>query len=143
MSEGATVSHVLLLDLVDDAELIAAYREWHRPGGPPSAVTRQILASGIVAMTIWQTGDRLVMLMETTPDFDPVAKAERDGHDADVQAWERMMDKFQKRLPFAPPDVKWVPANRIYDLATQTPADEPTFRNRPVSPTHRVIGATE
>lgn len=119
MSDAATISRVLLLDLVNDADLIAAYRDWHRPGGPPAAVTRSIREAGIVEMTIWQAGDRLVMLIETTADYDPAAKAQRDAKDSEVRGWETMMDRFQKRLPFASEGTKWVAAERIYALSEQ------------------------
>jgi len=111
--------HVLVLDLVDDEEAIAAYRAWHRPGGPPLAVTRAIRESGIASMEIWHVGDRLVMVMETTPAYDPVASAERNAQDPDIRAWETLMDRFQRRLPFAQAGQKWVPAERIYDLDAQ------------------------
>jgi len=111
--------HVFVLDLVDDAEAIAAYRAWHRPGGPPPAVTRAIRESGIASMEIWQVGDRLVMVMVTTPAYDPVASAERNALDPDIRAWETLMDRFQRRLPFAQAGQKWVPAERIYDLDAQ------------------------
>jgi L-rhamnose mutarotase len=111
--------HVLLLDLNDDPEAIAAYRHWHRPGGPPAAVIRSIRAAGIEAMDIWQAGDRLVMVMETGPDFDPDTKRAGDAADPDVQAWEALMDGFQRRLAFAEPGVKWVPTERIFALADQ------------------------
>eukprot|EP01037_Dinobryon_pediforme_P032896 gene32896-38090_t len=93
--------HVLVLDLHDDPEAIAAYRHWHRPGGPPAAVTRAIRADGIASLEIWHVGDRLVMLMETPPDLAPAAKAVRDTVDPEIQAWETLMDRFQRRLPFA------------------------------------------
>jgi len=111
--------HVLVLDLQDDPEAIAAYRHWHRPGGPPEAVTRAIRASGVAALDIWQVGDRLVMVMETTPEFDPVANAARDAADPEVQAWEVLMDRFQRRLPFARDGEKWVEAEQIYSLDDQ------------------------
>jgi L-rhamnose mutarotase len=111
--------HVLLLDLKDEAEAIAAYRHWHRPGGPPAAVTRSIRAGGVAALDIWQVGNRLVMVIETTPDHDPVANAARDAADAEVQAWETLMDTFQQRLPFASAGQKWVPADHIYSLDDQ------------------------
>ena len=111
---------ILLLDLDNDPEAIAAYRAWHRPGGPPAAVTRSIREAGIIAMDIWLAGDRLVMVMETEPGFDAAAKARRDADDPDVRAWETLMDKYQRRLAFAPPGVKWVEAERIYALAEQS-----------------------
>ena len=111
--------HVLILDLVDDAAAVAAYRDWHRPGGPPAAATQAIRASGVASMEIWQVGDRLVMIMETTPAYDPAASARRNAQDPDVRAWEALMDQFQRRLPFAETGEKWVPAQRIYELAAQ------------------------
>src|SRR5207244_12565139 len=116
---GDTMRHVLLLDLVDDAALIAAYRDWHRPGGPPAPVTRAIRECGIASMEIWQVADRLVMVMETTADYDLAAHARRNVEDADVRAWETLMDRFQRRLPFATGGEKWVAAERIFDLAAQ------------------------
>lgn len=111
--------HCLLLDLVDDADLIAEYRRWHAPGGPPAAVNASIRGADIREMEIWQAGDRLVMIMEAGPAFDPAAKAAGDASDPDVQAWETLMNKFQKRLPFAPDGVKWVAAEQIYALSQQ------------------------
>ena len=70
-------------------------------------------------MEIWHAGDRLVMVMETTAAYDPTASAEQAAQDPDVRAWETLMDKFQRRLPFAQTGVKWVETERIYDLAAQ------------------------
>lgn len=111
--------HCLFLDLVDDAELICEYRRWHEPGGPPAAVNRSIREAGILEMEIWNVGNRLVMIMETTAEFDAGAKARRDASDPDVQAWERLMDRLQRRLAFAPAGTKWVAAERIYALSEQ------------------------
>lgn len=111
--------HCLFLDLVDDAELIAEYRRWHAPGAPPAALNRSIRDAGILEMQIWQVGNRLAMIMETAPGFDAVAKASRDAADPHVQAWEKLMDRFQQRLAFASCGEKWVAAERIYALSEQ------------------------
>ena len=110
---------VLILDLKDDPELIAAYEAYHRPGGAPGPIVRSIQASGIEEMEIFRCGNRLVMLMETGPGFDPQAKAAADAADPDVSAWEKLMDLYQQRLPWAPPGVKWLEAERIYALSEQ------------------------
>lgn len=111
--------HCLILDLKDDPAVIAAYRAWHAPGGPPAAITRSIRSAGIVEMEIFLSGNRLVMLMEVTPAFDPKAKAAADAADADVRAWETLMNGFQQPVPWAPPGTKWLPAERIYALSEQ------------------------
>ncbi|HEV2440878.1 MAG TPA: L-rhamnose mutarotase [Steroidobacteraceae bacterium] len=107
------------LDLKDDPELIERYRWWHRPGGPPAAVTRGLRAADIREIEIWLRGSRLFMLLEAGPNYDPAAKAARDAQDPDVLAWERLMWELQQPLPGAAPGEKWVPAERIYVLSEQ------------------------
>src|ERR1700712_2205832 len=111
--------HCLFLDLVDDAELIAAYRHWHRPGGVPAAIAASIRAAGIEEMEIFQRDDRMVMIMRTGPSFDPVAKAAADAGNPEVVAWETLMSKFQKPLPSARPGEKWLAGTRIFALSEQ------------------------
>ena len=115
---------VLILDLKDDAELIAAYEAYHRPGGVPEAILHSIRASGIEEMQIFRSGNRLVMLMETGPGFDPQAKAAADAADPAVIAWEELMDRYQQRLPWAPAGVKWLEADRIFALSEQSGAEQ-------------------
>jgi L-rhamnose mutarotase len=110
---------VLILDLKDDPALIAAYEAHHRPGGVPEAVVRSIRATGIEEMEIHRSGHRLVMVMETAEHFDPDAKTAADAADAAVIAWEALMDRFQQRLPWAPPGAKWLEAERIFALSEQ------------------------
>ena len=114
-----TRRHVLLLDIVDDADSIARYEAWHAAGALPQAIGRSIRAAGIVAMEIYRAGDRLVMVMETTLGFDPVAKAAADAADPDVQAWEALMGTVQRPIPAAAPGQKWVAATPIFSLADQ------------------------
>jgi L-rhamnose mutarotase len=110
---------ILLLDLQDDADLIARYEAWHRLGAVPEAVVKSIRSAGILAMDIHRSGNRLVMVMETGPGFDPQAKAAADAADPEVQAWEELMSGFQQALPWAAPGEKWVAANRIFSLDEQ------------------------
>jgi L-rhamnose mutarotase len=107
------------LDLKDDPALIARYRRWHAPGGPPDAVNRSIRAAGIEALEIYLCGNRLFMILEAGPNFSPEAKARADAADPDVQAWEKLMWEFQQPLPWAKPGEKWVAAERIYALSEQ------------------------
>lgn len=111
--------HVLLLDLVDDAEAIARYEAWHAAGALPPAIARSIRAAGVVAMDIYRAGTRLVMVMETDGTFDPAAKAAADAADPDVQAWEALMATVQRPIPAAATGEKWVPAARIFSLDDQ------------------------
>jgi L-rhamnose mutarotase len=111
--------HVLLLDLVDDADAIARYEAWHADGALPPAIGRSIRDAGVVSMDIYRAGTRLVMVMDTADGFDPEAKAAADAADADVRAWETLMASVQRPIPVAAPGEKWVAAARIFTLAEQ------------------------
>lgn len=102
-----------VLDLVDDAELIAAYEAAHAPGAVWPEVTRGLRAAGYEAMEIWRAGDRLVMVAEVADDWPRPKPAECVAADA---RWEGAMDRFQKRLAFAAEGEKWVPMTRIFVL---------------------------
>jgi len=110
---------VLILDLADDPELIAAYEDHHRPGAVPAPIVASIREAGIAGMEIHRSGNRLVMVMETDEGFDPAAKAAADAADPEVAAWEALMSRYQRPVPWAPPGAKWVEAERIFSLAEQ------------------------
>ncbi|KQM97378.1 hypothetical protein ASE85_13885 [Sphingobium sp. Leaf26] len=110
---------ILLIDLADEADAIARYEAWHASGALPPAIGASIRAADISAMEIYRSGNRLVMLMETGPGFDPAAKAAADAADPVVQAWETQMDAVQRPLPWAASDAKWTPATRIFSLDEQ------------------------
>ena len=110
---------ILILDLKEDPDLIAAYEAHHGPGAVPEAIVRSIREAGIEAMDIYRSGNRLVMVMETAEHFDPAAKAAADASDPAVIAWEEAMDRYQQRLPWAPPGAKWLEATRIFALSEQ------------------------
>lgn len=112
------------LDLANDPELIARYKDWHRPGGVPAPVSRAIRASDVRDMEIWLTGPRMFMIMEVGPDFDPATKAAADADDPDVQAWEKLMWEYQKALPWAGPGEKWVAMQRVFALSEQPGASD-------------------
>lgn len=105
------------LDLKNDPELIKEYIEHHQNVWPE--ILESITDAGIIDMEIYNVGDRLFMIMETIDDFDPDAKAEADQNNPKVQEWEALMDKYQKRLPFAEKGQKWVPMDRVFSLKEQ------------------------
>ncbi len=112
-----TIRKVFAVDI--HAEGIDAYKAWHRAGGPPQAVTDAIRADDIRELEIWLVGDRMMLIMEQGPDFDPAAKAQRDTDNPDVQAWDALMRTFQKPLPFGPEGSTWLEMARIYSLSEQ------------------------
>lgn len=113
---------VLLLDLKDDPELIASYEAWHAAGAVPTAVVESIRSADIRSMEIYRNGNRLVMVVETGPAFNPAAKAAADAANPDVAAWEELMSRFQQPLPWAGKGEKWLEATCIFALEEQTPS---------------------
>jgi L-rhamnose mutarotase len=105
--------------LKDDPELIARYRAWHAPGGPPATIVKSIRDAGIAQMQIYLTGNRLFMVMEVNERFSAAAKAAADAADPAVRAWERQMEEFQQFLPWARPGEKWVAMTPIFALSDQ------------------------
>lgn len=108
-----------MLDLKDDQELIARYRDWHGPGGPPEAVTRSIRAQGVREMLIFLTGNRLSMVVDADAGFGGAAKRASEAANADVMDWENQMSAMQQPLPWAKPGEKWVECEMIYALSAQ------------------------
>lgn len=116
-SEG-TVRRCFAVDLVNDPDMIARYEAWHAAGGPPAAITAAIRADDVRELEIWRVGNRMFMILEQGPGYDPEAKAAQDAANPDVQAWDALMRTFQKPLPFAP-DQTWTEMRRIYALSEQ------------------------
>lgn len=106
--------YILLLDLQDNPEAIAAYEEWHQKVWP--GILKSIQDAGIEDLQIFRAGNRLVMLMHTNLQFDFLAKSVADANNPLVQEWESLMDRFQQRLPFAASGEKWVHTKSIFSL---------------------------
>ena len=106
----------LALDLVDDANLIAEYEAWHRPGRTPTPIIRSILDSGIQNMEIYRAGNRMFMLIETSDSYSSEHKARADAANPDVQRWTALMKTFQQPVPAAGPDGTWLEMARVFRL---------------------------
>jgi L-rhamnose mutarotase len=102
------------LDLRRDAALIAEYEAWHRDVWPE--IKAGILDSGIESMEIYRLEDRLLMIMEVSPEFSFAGKAEMDAANPAVQRWEELMWKYQVAIPGGKPGEKWRLMERIFLL---------------------------
>lgn len=106
--------YTLTLDLKDKPELIAQYISHHQNVWPE--VLESITTSGIQQMEIYHVHTRLFMIMEVSENFSFQKKAQSDETNPKVVEWEKLMDAYQSRLPFAKKDEKWVLMEKIFDL---------------------------
>lgn len=104
----------MALDLIDDTELIAAYKKHHTKVWPE--IISSIKAAGIIDLEIYLVANRLFMIMETGDNFSFELKEEMDKNNAKVQEWETLMWKYQKALPLAKPGEKWQLMDLIFKL---------------------------
>ena len=104
------------LDLHDDPALITAYDRWHQAGQVWPEILQSLRAAGIEEAEIFRTGNRLVLVLVVSAEFDSAAKAAADAANLRVQEWETLMWNYQKALPWARPGEKWLPMRRIFSL---------------------------
>ncbi|MEJ5996559.1 L-rhamnose mutarotase [Pedobacter sp. Du54] len=111
--------YCFIVDLKDDVNLIAMYENYHRPGVIWPEIVEGIKQCGILEMDIYRVGDRLVMILETIPDFDLKRDFAKMTTLPRQKEWATIMHKFQKKIPFAKPDEHWVLMTRIFNLNNQ------------------------
>ncbi|WP_158968643.1 L-rhamnose mutarotase [Paraglaciecola sp. L3A3] len=109
-------THCLTLNLRDDAELIQEYEDYHKPGKVWPEVIDSIKNSEIISMKIFRQDLLLIMVIEVTESFSFEKKAKADFNNEKIQAWERLMEKFQKVDPNEPNAGKWQAVTNIFCL---------------------------
>ncbi|KQN39032.1 L-fucose mutarotase [Pedobacter sp. Leaf41] len=102
------------LDLIDNDDLIAAYKQYHQSVWPE--ILQSIKSSGIDDMEIYLSGTRLFMVMDVNDSFTFEKKTAADLKNAKVQEWEELMWKYQQALPGALPGEKWRLMDQIFKL---------------------------
>jgi len=103
------------LDLKDDAQLIAAYEQYHQSVWPE--IIASIKEADIKALDIYRVANRLFMIMEVGEDFSFEKKAALDAKNEIVLQWEKLMWEYQQALPTAQPGEKWVLMQKIFTLS--------------------------
>tara|TARA_B100000929_G_C15327621_1_gene359489 strand:+ start:200 stop:559 length:360 start_codon:yes stop_codon:yes gene_type:complete len=117
MATNKIKKYCLALDLDNDAEKIAAYKQHHSKVWPE--INQSLLDSGINHAEIYNTGNRLFMILEVDEEFSFEKKSKMDTQNPKVQEWETLMWTFQQALPNSKDGAKWVLMDKIYDLKTQ------------------------
>jgi len=104
------------LTLEEDDELIADYKKAHAAGMAWPEIAQGMLDVGILDMEIYIIGTRLIMIMDTVPDFDHEKDMARLATMPRQGEWEQAMSRFQRTSSDASADEKWVMIERIYKL---------------------------
>ncbi len=102
------------MDLKDDEHLIREYEEYHKKVWPE--IIKSIKDSGIQNLEIYRIENRLFMIMEVDSSFSFERKAKMDANNPKVEEWEDLMWKYQKALPGAKPNEKWLLMDQIFQL---------------------------
>ena len=105
---------VFTLDLKDDPDLIAKYKQYHRSVWPE--VIEGIKKIGLFHDRIYLLGNRLVMILETEDTFDPDKDLSGYTDKPRAKEWDELMKTFQKPLPSAKPGEFWLPMELVFDL---------------------------
>ena len=104
------------LTLEDDPQLITDYKKVHAPDAVWPEITQGMMDVGILDMEIYIVGTRLIMIMDTVPDFNH-EKAMIELADKPRQSeWEAYVSRFQRTSAEASADEKWQLLERIYKL---------------------------
>ena len=108
--------HVLTIDLRDDPDAIASYREYHQQVWPE--VLESLKQAGVRAMDIHILGRRLVMVLELNDGLDVqrVFAAHVSSHPR-VAEWERLMRSLLERPSDFPPGEWWAVMEPIFTLS--------------------------
>lgn len=119
LSESSYTSYkryckTLLLE--DDPRLIAEYKQAHAAGAAWPEITQGMIDVGILDMEIYIVGTRLIMIMDTVPDFDHDRAMAELATKPRQSEWEEAMARFQRTSSDASADEKWKPLERIYKL---------------------------
>ena len=109
-----TQKFCLALDLKDDEQLMAEYKEYHQKVWPE--IIQSIKESGITVLDIYNVGNRMFMIIEASDHFSFEKKSVMDANNPKVQEWEDLMWKFQQALPWAKSGEKWMLMEKIFEL---------------------------
>ena len=106
--------YCLALDLKDDVDKINEYKDYHQDIWPE--ISKSLKDSGILNAEIYNTGNRLFMIIEVDRTFSFEKKLKMDLEKPKVQEWEELMWNYQQALPQSEKGSKWVLMDKIFDL---------------------------
>lgn len=106
----------LALDLRDDPDVVARYRDLHR--NVPVEVQAGLQDAGVEGMEIFVSGSRLFMYLTVREGVDPRTDFARLSAIPGYAAWDDLMRSLQVPVPAARPDEWWAVMDRVFDMRT-------------------------
>ena len=107
---------VQTMDLRDNPQLIAEYRQRHSRGEVWPEVLQGIRDCGLLEMEIYILGTRLVMICEAPLDVDWDEAMRRMASGPRQAEWEAFMAVFQQCDPGQTSDEKWQMMERMFHV---------------------------
>lgn len=104
------------LDLRDNPELIAAYRQLHSREGIWPEILQGIREVGILEMEIYLLGTRLFMIVEMPQELEWDEVMSRLATLPKQAEWEALTAQYQEAEATATSDAKWKMMDRIFHL---------------------------
>ena len=104
---------VYTLDLIDDPEIIAKYKEYHRAVWPE--VIEGARKVEILHDRIYLLGNRMVMVLDTEDFYDPDALSAYTEKPR-AKEWDELMKTFQQPLKWAKPGEYWLQMELVFDM---------------------------
>lgn len=104
------------LDLKDEPEFIAAYKQLHDEDHVWREILDGIKEVGILEMEIYLLENRLFMIVETPEDFNWNDSMEKLAKLPKQEEWEALTGRYQKTKSGATSSEKWQLMDRIFHL---------------------------
>lgn len=117
---GETKRYCQTLDLRDNPELIAAYRQLHSAEGIWPEILQGIRNAGVLEMEIYLLGTRLFMIVELPAEADWDAVMTRMAEQPRQAEWEALTARYQQADAHAGSAEKWALMERIFHIYEQT-----------------------
>ena len=113
---GQTKRFCQTLDLRDDPQLIAAYKQLHSQAGIWPEILEGIKKTGVLEMEIYLLGTRLFMIVELPIDAEWNDVMQRMSTYPRQAEWEELTSHYQKADAHAASAEKWKLMERIFHL---------------------------
>ena len=114
--QGPVKRYVQTMELKDNPALIERYRRAHSREESWKEILDGIRQVGILEMEIYILGNRIVMIVETAPDFNWDEAMSRLATLPRQQEWEQYVAQFQQCSEQATSDEKWQMMERMFHL---------------------------